>query len=95
MKAKTIVTILVLTFSIAGCTAQPKPDPTQFSELEKTKLENLQLKQVLLNQQSQAFQSEVTTFGAEIEKEHPGYTLQNNLIVPKPKPASAVAAPKK
>jgi hypothetical protein len=76
---------------------QPGPPPTpHLSEVEKLKIENLQLKFTQLTQQMQQAQTEQQKLGqqyqallADIEKEHPGFTVgQSGDLIPKPAPAA-------
>ena len=85
---------------------QPGPPPTteKLSEVEKLKIENLQLKFTQLTQQMQQAQSEQQKLGeqyrallADIEKEHPGYTVSGNAELVKkqapPAPPKVEAKP--
>ena len=83
----------------AAVTTLPTPPPAdaiqtalpEHSELQKTKLENLQLKFTLLQQQQTQLQNEYQILVREIQAEHPGYTwnAQASRLVPVPKPSGA------
>jgi hypothetical protein len=70
------------------------PGMQQLSEVEKLKIENIQLKFTQLSQEMQAAQqkqqelrTQFTELVGEIEKEHPGFTVGGNgsaELVPKP-----------
>lgn len=80
----------------------PPPGP-KLSEVEKLKIENLQLKFTQLSQEMQAAQqkqqelrTQFTEILAEIEKEHPGYTVGGTNgaeLVPKPAPPKEAPKP--
>lgn len=88
--------------------AQQKPTQTasitqpQLSEVEKLKLENLNLKYAALQRTIQDAQKEQQQLGAEyrelaaaIRKEYPGFMLGGNgELVAEPKPALPAPAPK-
>lgn len=89
----------VKTAAPAAATTLPTPSPSEAvqaalpepSELQKTKLENLQLKFTLLQQQQTQLQNEYQILIREIQVEHPGYTwnAQASRLVPVPKPSGA------
>ena len=107
MKAIVLIAILFLTSLAAAQTLAvqpptPKPVP-QLSELEKLKIENLQLRfekdaQAIqqISQDQAGIRNQFQTLKTDIEKEYPGYTVEPtgnsepNLI---PKPTLPPAAP--
>ena len=60
------------------------------SELERTKIENLQLKYTLLKAQEQELQNQYNALVMGIEKEHPGYVWNPTTGALMKKPAAAV-----
>jgi hypothetical protein len=110
--------VLVLSLAFAGAQEKKPEAPTkppapaaaapasdaapQPTELERTKLENLQLRMMLLNQEEQSIperRSQIQqAYGAvirEIEAAHPGFAWNptTNALMPKPAPAAKPAAP--
>ena len=99
-------TILAFVFAAAMLSAVAQTPPPaagpQLTEVEKLKLENVQLKFTQLSQQMQEIQktqmdlrNQYQSLVADIEKEHPGFTVGGNgELVAKPKPAEPKAVPK-
>ncbi len=71
--------------------AQPAaaPEPQVLTELEQTKVENLQLKTTLLRQQEQVLNAAYLALAEQIAKAHPGFILnpQTGQLQPAPRPA--------
>ena len=65
----------------------------QLTELERTRLENLQLKFQLLQQQQQQLQQSYADTVRQIQTEHPGYIFdaQSSTLRKQPSPATAPA----
>lgn len=68
--------------------------PPQLSEVERLKIENLQLKATVDQTRMQQLQNEMGDIEkqyreivADVEKAHPGYTLNGTQLVEKPKKA--------
>ena len=74
----------------AGCVRPSGKDRQalgqDLSELERTKIENLQLKYTLLKAQEQELQNQYNALVMGIEKEHPGYVWNptTNALMKKP-----------
>ena len=92
-KTLSLAAMLVIFLApLASPQSSPVPSeakPPALSELENTKLENIQLKFRLLQVQQQALQEEYQTLVSQVQAEHPGYALdqQTNSLKPVPKPA--------
>lgn len=109
MRKPFLLFVLVSSLSLAGAqekekkptpppAAAPAPQPT---ELERAKLENLQLRMMLLNQEEQSIperrsqiQQQYGDVVRQMEASHPGFIWNPtaNALVPKP-PAPKAAAP--
>ena len=90
MKRIILMTVLMFcAYTVAAQQAPPQPAP-QLTELQKVKLENIQLKFQGLQAQVQDLQKQYTAIAQEVSQQHPGYMLdsQGNLI-PAPKPPEA------
>ena len=106
MKNRLMITVLALmalamtTAAQTPVTAQHAPAITpvpaqpalgqDLSELERTKIENLQLKYTLLKAQEQELQNQYNALVMGIEKEHPGYVWNPTTGALMKKPAAAV-----
>jgi len=88
MKKLALAFLSVTVFSMVGIGQAAAPTLTKTEQLE---LENLQLKQALVNEAINAFQAKYKEVNDEIEKAHPGFTLQGNgnsfVLVAKAPPA--------
>lgn len=107
MRKPFLLLVLVSSLSLAGAQdkgKKPTPPPAaapQPTELERTKLENLQLRMMLLNQEEQSIperknllQQQYGDVVRQMEASHPGFIWNPtaNALVPKP-PAPKAAAP--
>lgn len=83
MRAAALIVVL-----IGGSLLAQAPSPT-LTELERTKLENIQLKEAMLRQQFAELEQQKTALIAEAEKAHPGFAVDPNTytLVAKPKPS--------
>jgi regulator of replication initiation timing len=84
---KTLSLTLGLTFIL---TVLPAQTPPQLTKEETLTLENIQLRQALINEQISDLQARTKEAKATIEKAHPGYTLaqtqQGFQLVKTPEP---------
>lgn len=96
------ILIVAMSFALANVIhaetpkpAAPPPAPPTLTELEQTRLENLQLKQTLIQQspQYQALQRDLQAFRALVAADHPGYHWDDAAGLVKDTPTAA--APEK
>lgn len=79
MKILNIIALCILAGPLVLAQRPPVTPPTpspSFSEEELTLIENVQLRTALVNQQVHDLQEKTLAMKAKIEKNHPGYTLQ-------------------
>lgn len=84
-----IALCFALSFSVVAQTAKPEPPkaPPVLTELEQARIENVQLKFALIQEQQAQLQALYQTLLKAIETEHPGYRYdaQAKAIVAIPK----------
>ena len=88
MKRIIAITIVMLgAYTVAAQQTPPQPPSVpQLTELQKVKLENIQLKFQNLQAQSQDLQKQYAAIAQEASQQHPGYMLeQSGNLVPAPK----------
>lgn len=75
---------------------RPSDPPPRLSEVESLRLENLQLKATVLQQQQQQLQSQFADLIRELSDEHPGYLFNPNTrqFSPAPQPQKHTEAKK-
>ena len=95
---KRFVTVMILALALPVLAQQP-PSTPQLKEVQKLKLENIQLKYTQLTMaiqdaqsKQQQLQKDYQALALEISKDYPGYMLdQNGSLVPAPKPSEKPA----
>ena len=97
MKRIILMTVLMFcAYTVAAQQAPPQPAP-QLTELQKVKLENIQLKFQGLQVQIQELQKQYSEIAQEVSAQHPGYMLDqsgNLILAPKPPEAKPKAEAK-
>jgi hypothetical protein len=92
MKRIIAITIVMLgAYTVAAQQVPPQPPSgPQLTELQKVKLENIQLKFQGLQVQIQELQKQYSEIAQEVSAQHPGYMLdQAGSLIPAPKPSEA------